>query len=74
MCSSDQLRDDASHPELHTDPDIIHPETEANLFHALPLMRALAILAAPNASDEKEKNFLVLKRVFLMDRTGKCTV
>ena len=33
-------------PELHTDPDLILPETEATLFHTLPTLRALALRAA----------------------------
>lgn len=43
----DPLRDKASLPELHTDPDLILPETEATLFfHTLPSMRAPGLHAA----------------------------
>lgn len=49
MCLSDPLRDKACLPELHTDPDLILPETEATLFHTLLTMGALALCAALNA-------------------------
>lgn len=47
---SGPLRDKVSLPELHTDPDLILPETGAALFYTLPTMRALALHAARNAT------------------------